>query len=189
MRFSVLPSFLVATALWEWQHSHTYCDVDICKIRSMSCFIVSQSTSVDHLRLPTQSVELIIQYTTSYKCRLYFSVCTAEFRGVVLPCQSRSCCHFGRVTLLSVMQQGELAWRMLAMTGIPLTISVLLLMASRHKASQTLTPMLRHVLAQTVAAKYAHVHNETNVQTQTHTSPSHIVFHPPAELQLKSLVW
>ncbi len=68
------------------------------------------------------------------------------------------------------------------MTGMPLTTTVLLIMTRRREASQTLTPMLRHALAQTDAAKYAGTH------THTHSSPSHIVFHPPTELQLKSLV-
>lgn len=42
------------------------------------------------------------------------------------------------------------------MTRMPLTTAVLLIMASRREAGQTLTPMLRHALAQTDAAKYAH---------------------------------
>ena len=49
-------------------------------------------------------------------------------------CESRSCCHFGCVTLLSVMQRGELARGSPAMAGMPLTTTVLLIMASRREA-------------------------------------------------------
>lgn len=89
------------------------------------------------------------------------TVCTAQFLVWDSPkmlCQVRHGCHLNCVTLLSGRSRGDLARGALAMTRMPLTTAVLLIMASRLEASQTLTPMLRHALAQTDAAKYAHTH-------------------------------
>ncbi len=75
------------------------------------------------------------------------------------------------------------------MTRMPLTTTVLLIMASRREAGQTLTPMLRLALAQTDAAKYAHTH-KTNGQTHihTHTVP-HLILFSILPLSYNSRVW
>lgn len=83
------------------------------------------------------------------------------------------------------------------MRRMPLTATVLLIMTSRRKAWPDTDAHAKTCIS-TDAAKYAHTYKEANGQTQTlslththiHTlgSPSHIVFHPPTELQVKRLV-
>lgn len=120
----------------------------------------------------------------------YFTVCTAQFLVWDSPkrlCQLRRGCHFDCVTLLSGWSRGELAQGALAMTRMPLTTAVLLIMASRLEAGQTLTPMLRHALAQTDAAEYAHTHTK-QMDTHTHTLP-HLRLFSILPLSYNSSVW
>lgn len=102
---------------------------------------------------------------------------------------------FGRVTLLFVMERGELGLGTPAMRRMPLTATVLLIMTSRREAWPDTDAHAKTCIS-TDAAKYAHTYKEANGQTQTlslthtyiHLVPHRILF-SILPLSYKSSVW
>lgn len=80
---------------------------------------------------------------------------------------------FGCVTPLSVMQRGELAWGSLAMTRMPLTTTVLLIMASRREARPDTDACAKTCISTDRCSQVCiHTHTHThawNKRTNTHT--------------------
>jgi len=107
-----------------------------------------------------------------------------------LLCWSRSCCHSARVTVSPVMQR----WASSRNARYDKN-------ASNHQCAahgqQTQGQPDTDAHAKTCISTdgwsqvctHTHTHTHVCTCTQTLCSPSRIVFHPPTELQLKSLVW